>query len=451
MVNPSTSQRLSQRVADAQSANRLPSLAAGLIRGSELVWSDARGTVDGRGGPRADSNTQYRIGSITKTFVAVAIMQLRDQGLLDVNDPLDRHVGGTTFGNVTIAQLLSHSSGLQSETHGPWWERTEGGDWADLTASEPVLRHLPGRRLHYSNVGFGVLGEVVARYREQSWAEVVEAELLKPLGMSRTTQRPQDPHAVGLAVHPFADVVQPEPEHDGGAMAPAGQLWSTVTDLARWAAFLGGDTGDILSPDTLDEMCEPRAVADVPGAPWTVAFGLGIQVWNLEGKRAVGHGGSMPGFLASIAVSRDNGDGVVAFANSTTGMPGDLVKELMSDLAEGEPLPPSEWSATAVPERVLELTGPWYWGPAAFELRAMAEGWLRLGPADGQGRSSRFRPGSDGEWVGLDGYYAGEPLRVVRDARGSISYLDLASFVFTRTPYDPHADVPGGVDPSGWR
>lgn len=451
MLKPSTSHRLTRLLTDTQSTNRLPSLAAGLVRNGDLVWSDACGTIDGRDGLRADSDTQYRMGSITKTFVAVAIMRLRDEGLLDVEDRLDQHLDDTSFGNVTIAQLLSHASGLQAETHGPWWERTPGDDWDDLAASGPVLRHRPGRRFHYSNVGFGVLGEIVARYRRQEWADVVEAELLKPLGMSRTTQRPVAPYAHGLAVHPFADVVLPEPEHDGGAMAPAGQLWSTVTDLARWAAFLGGDTGDVLSRDTLDEMCEPRAVADVPGAPWTSAHGLGIQVWNLDGKRAVGHGGSMPGFLAAIAVNREGGDGAVAFANSTTGMPGDLVVQLLTDLADEEPLPPQEWRATTVPESVLELVGLWHWGPATFELRAMSDGWIRLGPLSGQGRFSRFQPGSDGDWIGLDGYYAGEPLRVVRHPDGSISHLDLASFIFTRTPYDPQADVPGGVDEGGWR
>ncbi len=81
-------------------------------------------------------------------------------------------------------------------------------------------------------------------------------------------------------------------------MAPAGQLWTTVEDLARWATFLGGDTAGLLSADTLAEMCEPHHVVDEPGQPWTGAHGLGWQVWNVDGVRYAGHGGSMPGFLA---------------------------------------------------------------------------------------------------------------------------------------------------------
>ncbi len=97
----------------------------------------------------------------------------------------------------------------------------------------------------------------------------------------------------------------------------------------------------------------------------------------------------------------------------------------------------------------VELVGAWHWGPSRQELRADGEGGLVLG-LPGQGRGSRFRVVGPDEWVGLDGYYAAEPLRVVRDAAGEVSHLDLASFRLTREPYDPGRDVPGGVDVAGW-
>ena len=126
-IEDSTARHLSHLLATEQRRSRLPSVAAGLVRGGDLVWSDAVGTVDGRaGGVAADADTQYRMGSITKTFVAVAVMQLRDRGRLDLLDRFDEHVPGTAFGDVTIAQLLSHGAGLQAETDGPWWERTAG-------------------------------------------------------------------------------------------------------------------------------------------------------------------------------------------------------------------------------------------------------------------------------------------------------------------------------------
>jgi len=168
-LQPATTAALRRRLVQEQSTGRLPSVAAGLVRGGGLVWSDAVGTLSGRSdGEPATTGTQYRIGSITKTFVAVEVMRLRDAGALDLSDRVDTHLpeaSSSEFGHVTVAQLLSHSSGLQAETSGPWWERTQGGEWSDLLASRPQLRFRPGARFHYSNVGYAVLGELVARLR----------------------------------------------------------------------------------------------------------------------------------------------------------------------------------------------------------------------------------------------------------------------------------------------
>jgi hypothetical protein len=134
-------------------------------------------------------------------------------------------------------------------------------------------------------------------------------------------------------------------------------------------------------------------------------------------------------------------------ANSTAGM-GTIGPDLLAVLAEREPLTPEPWHA-AGDASVLELVGTWHWGPSVSVAKAVGE-HLVLGEP-GQGRGSRFAPAGTDEWVGLDGYYTGEPLHVVRAADGTPSHLDLASFRFTRTPYDPAADVPGGVDEAGWR
>ena len=431
----------------------MPSVVAGLVRGGSLVWSGAVGTVDGRGeGRPADEDTQYRMGSITKTFVAVAVLRLRDAGRLDLADRFGAHVPGSSFDDVTIEQLLTHAAGVQAESQGPWWERAPGGSWDDLVGSGVGQRFRAGRRFHYSNVGYGALGRLLEVHHGAGWFDVVRGELLEPLGMTRTTTRPAGPAAQGLAVHPFADVLLPEPEHDAGAMAPAGQLWTTVTDLARWATFLGGETDGLLSEQTLAEMVEPHHVVDEPGKAWTGAHGLGWQVWNVDGVRSAGHGGSMPGFIAGLRVGLGepgSGDGVVVLTNTTaTPAMRTLVGDLLDGLGEREPATPQPWSASGDPA-LLELVGPWHWGPSVDTARAVGE-HLVLGEP-GTGRGSRFRRVGEDLWEGLDGYHAGEPLRVVRRADGSVSHLDLASFRFTRTPYDPEADVPGGVDDLGWR
>ncbi len=443
---------LDHALAGAQREGRLPSVAAGLVRDGRLVWSGAVGTLDGRSGSEpADDDTQYRMGSITKTFVGVCVLRLRDAGRLDLADRFEEHVPGSALGAVTLEQLLTHAAGVQAETDGPWWERTPGGDWDALVGGGAPAgqRFRAGRRFHYSNVGYAALGRLLEVHHGAGWADVVRTELLEPLEMTRTTTRPSGRAAQGLAVHPFADLLLPEPEHDGGAMAPAGQLWTTVGDLGRWATFLGGDTAGLLSAATLGEMCEPHHVVDEPGQAWTGAHGLGWQVWNVDGVRYAGHGGSMPGFLAGLRVRLDDGDGVVTLANttSTTVLRG-LSDRLLEVLKDEGPRAVEPWSAGG-DAGLLELLGTWHWGPSTTTARVVGE-HLVLGEP-GTARGSRFaRMGAD-EWVGLDGYNTSEPLRVVRRADGSVSHLDLASFRFTRTPYDPSADVPGGVDDLGWR
>jgi hypothetical protein len=125
-----------------------------------------------------------------------------------------------------------------------------------------------------------------------------------------------------------------------------------------------------------------------------------------------------------------------------------LGNDLLDLLAAAEPLPVKAWSADATQVSGLELVGDWYWGTTAYDLRLASEGHLVLGEP-GAHRGSRFRPTETG-WVGLDGYHEGEPLVVVRGADGHPSHLDLGSFRFSRTPYDPAADVPGDIHPDRW-
>jgi hypothetical protein len=179
-----------------------------------------------------------------------------------------------------------------------------------------------------------------------------------------------------------------------------------------------------------------------------------MRIQQQGDRTLVGHGGSVPGFLASLQISVEDGLAAVTLANCTSGplvttIAGDLVRIV----AEAEPRIPEPWKPlTEVDDAVLKLVGPWYWGTQAHVLRLAADGGVELGPmAEGPGRGARFRPNGDGTWTGLNGYYAGEVLRAVRRTDGSVSHLDLGSFVFTREPYDRQAPVPGGVDEEGWR
>ncbi len=444
-----TRRALEHRLARGQAEGRTPSMVAGVVRDGRLAWSGGCGLVDG---VAPDADTQYRMGSLTKTFVAVAVLRLRDEGLVDLAAPLEDYLPGTAAGDRTLAQLLSHTAGVAAETPAPWWERSPGAvrpELADILGPDP-LKHAPGRAFHYSNPGFGLLGALVGALRGRAWDEVVAAEILAPLGMTRTTTMPQSPHALGWAVHPWADVLLPEPIHDAGLMAPAGQLWSTIADLARFAAFLMAGDDRVLSRTSVEEMRRPVAPTD--GAPGSSGYGLGLQL--LPGKRPlVGHGGSMPGFLAGLNLSVADDLSSLVLTNATAGpQTGAVGADLIDLVAAAEPRTPTAWRPlTEFDPALLALTGPWYWGAAPLALRLLPGRHLELVGLGNRVREARFRPGTDGTWRGFEGYYDGETLRVVRDDAGEVTHLDLGSFVLTREPYGPAAVVPGGLDAAGWR
>jgi CubicO group peptidase (beta-lactamase class C family) len=454
---PATRRALMHRLAVGQADGRAPSVSSAVVRTAAaggpaggMVWSGGRGMTEGHD---PSSDTQYRIGSISKTLVAIMVMRLRDEGLVDLADPLSKHLDVEAAAGVTVAQLLAHTSGLVAESGGAWWERTRGElrpELADILPDRPRV-HPAGRVFHYSNPGYGLLGGLVSKLRGRPWGEVLHEEVLGPLGMTRTTLLPQPPHVRGWAVHPWADVLQPEPAEDAGHMAPAGQYWSTAQDMSRLAAFLMDGDAAVLADQTLAEM---RTPASGPIAePWTGVYGLGIQLVNVDGRVLHGHSGSMPGFVATVLVSAQDGFGAIVLANATSGV--DVIgvaADIIAAVADREPNPPARWRPLAqVDQALLELTGLWYWGPRGYLLRLLPDRGLALAMEGGHGRASRFRAESDGTWTGLDGYYAGETLRLVRGPGGRVGHLDLGTFLFTREPYGAGSPLAAEPDPAGWQ
>ncbi|MCY1143127.1 serine hydrolase [Actinoplanes sp. Pm04-4] len=447
---PETDRALRHRLATTQVSARAPSLVGAVVRDGRPVWLEGRGSIDGAPPGR---DTQYRIGSITKTFVTLLVLRLRDEGRLTLADPLGDHLPGTAIGDATIGSLLAHTAGLAAEPPGPWWERSPGllrPELADVLRDDPLV-HPPGRRFHYSNPGFAVLGALVAHLRGKPWTEALAAEVLEPLGLTRTGPQPSAPHATGWAVHPWADVVLPEPIQDYGPMGPAGELWSTAGDLARFAAFLLAGDDRVLAPASLEEMRFPASAPEA--GSWQSSYGLGTQLLRRGDRLLTGHTGSVPGFLATVWVNHDEGVGAVALANTTAGLPiGGFTADLLELVADREPRIPDPWQPLPHVDRaLLDLAGPWYWGPALYVLRPLADGWLELGTLAGGDRGTRLRPTGDGTWVGQTGYFAGELLRPHHDDAGAVTHLDLGTFVFTRQPYAPPGVIPGGIEQPGWR
>ena len=417
---------LDRLLAESQ-ADRLPSVAAAVTRTGEAVWSGAVGSASYEEGRDATPDTQYRIGSITKTFTAVAIMQLRASGALDLDDRLEQHIDGIANGSPTIRRLLCHLSGLQREA-GEMFVTGESPTEDDLVASmaeiEFVLR--PGESHHYSNFAFALLGQVVARRSGQPYMQYVDERIIGPLGLARTTWLPQAPKAQGYLVNEYARTVWREPETDLAATASAGQLWSTVEDLGRWAAFLAAGDDDVLAADLVEEMWFPQVMYDP--SDWTLAWGLGLMLYSRDGRIYAGHGGAMAGHLAGVIVDRKTQTGAAALTNSGTRADMELLAiSLAAKVIELWPPEIEAWRPEEEPPAdVRPLLGRW-WSEGNEFVFWWQEGALRgkvASAAEGKGETTFARDG-DG-WRAARGRERGERLRV--DGDGMI----WAGYPFTR-------------------
>ncbi|MGW0434944.1 serine hydrolase domain-containing protein [Micromonospora sp. NPDC003197] len=435
-LQPETRRRIDTLVAEAQEAGRTPSLVAGVVRDGDLVHVAGAGEC-----PIPNPDTQYRIGSISKTMTAVLVMQLRDEGRLGLDDPLECHLPGTPIGGVTLRQLLGHAGGLQREPEGDWWERSAGVDLDTLLAglSTDKLAHPPHRVYHYSNLAYGLLGGMLERITGKPWWQLLRERLLDPLGLHRTTYQAEEPFARGYVVHPWHSTLREEPRTDTGAMAPAGQLWSTTTDLAKWAAFLADPNPDLLDPQTLTEMCAPVVISDLDS--WRSGHGLGLELYRSGDRVYAGHTGSMPGYLAVLTVHRPTRTGVVGFANAYGLRAGSIAgfgEQLLTTVLDTEPPTIRAWRPADAPPPadVAELTGRWWWMGREYEVAwdgTSAE--LTFTAQRPVGAPSwRFTLEGPDRWRCRSGSNNGEILAVRRDAAGRPDILDLATFIFTRDP-----------------
>jgi CubicO group peptidase (beta-lactamase class C family) len=433
---PSYAKDLDTQLADAQRTWKAPSVVASVVREGAVVWSGAVGAAHVDGTP-AGPDVSYRIGSITKTFTAVLVMQLRDAALLELDDPLSRHLPGTRHGGVTLRRLLAHVSGLQREPVGDMWVSLEvPGREQLLGGLEEAELLVPTRTVHhYSNLAYAVLGEVVARISGTTWEQALQERLLDPLGMSRTASEPTGPRAQGYFTEPYADAVRPELDIRTGAAAPAMQLWSTAADLARWAAFLADPVPEVLKLESLEEMRQPLVVWD-PHA-FTLAWGAGLMLWR-KGERVLhGHGGAMPGFLAGVYAYRDETEraGAVVLTNTGRGAdPDSLAADLLNAALDADPRRKPAWSAGEIPDGLRELLGPW-WAEGTEHLVEWREGVLTAVVRGGnEKRRTHFTQTGPDAYQAVRGREQGERLRVERAADGSVERLIFAGYAYTRDP-----------------
>ena len=427
------SARVRHLALDAQRRRRLVSLVAVVAHEGRPLAEVSVGLADvGRGLP-AGPHVQYRLGSITKTLTAVGIMQQVEAGRLSLEQPLETVWPGAPHGGLRLEQLLTHTSGLQREPVGEVWETLELPSTEQLAANAAHARTVvePGAGWHYSNLGFALLGEALAQVAGKSWEEYVRESILGPLGMARTTWRPEDPVAVGYSVTPYQQQVVAEHPVDTGGIAPAAQLWSTANDLSRWADFLGRGDARVLPHDQLELMRIPRVLADLAG--WTIAWGLGLMLVRRGTNVFVGHTGGMPGFLAAAFSAPQFGTSVALLCNTGSGV---AIAQLAADILEavGEVAGKPWLPGTPAPREVEGVLGRWWseWTEWVFSWSGEA---LEARPAGApEAQPERYRRLEGDLWVCERGAERGEEMRVVRDSEGRVVKLYIATYPFTREP-----------------
>lgn len=311
-----------------------PGLSAGIVVDQELIWTGSYGYANIEQQVPASSNTLYRIASISKLFTATSIVQLRDAGKLQLDDPITRYLPWFKIQNrfpdappITIRNLITHTSGLPREAAFPYW--SEKFEFPDLEAVKTALptqeTALPtNTRWKYSNLAVSLAGEIVAAVSGMPYADYVKANVLEPLGMTNThvaMDAPPPNMSVGYNRKFPGKPRDPLPFIDCRAITPAANLATSVEDLAKFAMLQlrSGPAGgtQILSGWSLAEMHRPHWVN--PG--WDGGWGLGFIIWRKAGKTYVGHTGGLQGFTTYLVICPEDKIATIALTNSNDSDP----------------------------------------------------------------------------------------------------------------------------------
>jgi CubicO group peptidase (beta-lactamase class C family) len=348
----------------------VPGAAWGIVIDGELAHSGAAGVRDVATNAPVDADTVFRIASMTKSFTAMAILKLRDEGRLSLDDPAERYVPElkslryptTDSPRITIRHLLTHSEGFPEDN--PWGDQqlAESEEEFSRMMGEGIpFSTAPGIAYEYSNYGFAILGRIVSRVSGKPYDEYVTQNILEPLGMTSTTLHPSKvaPNRRAVGYRWEDERWKEESALAHGAFGAMGGMLTSIRDLSRYVAvFLdawpprdGPETGPIRRA-SLREMQQPwrpsglRVVLDKsPSATHLTSssYGFGLSVTQTCDFRAiVAHSGGLPGYGSHMRWLPDYGVGIIAFGNLTYTGWGRVVGEALDRLARTGGLQPRE-------------------------------------------------------------------------------------------------------------
>lgn len=458
-------QRLSDLIAAFMDERQLTGVSIVLVDDQTLVYAGGFGMADQKRGIPAGADTVYRPGSISKLFNALAVMQLAERGVLDLDAPITRYVPDFSIvvpfidaEPITLRQLLCHRSGLIRESPvGSYFDDAEPTvEAAVRSLANCVLVRPPNTQTRYSNIGAAIAGHVVARASAMEYEAYQQSRLLGPMGMNRSTFRTKAAHARGTASG-YLPIAQP----GGGfrrelapgfelATIPAGNLYAPVTDLARLAMMIfaegrsGG--GQIVRPETLREMLRPQLTESATG------FGLGFNITRFGEWIMASHNGAIYGFSSSFATLPEAKLAAIVLANE------DLVLgpvkgitetalELMLELKQGRPTvapPPLAMPPAELDRFSGEYESESYWARLSIESGPVAAAPRLTALVSGQALSlvpiepRKFR--ADGRWQ----WHA--EFAFTEGADGSIESFQALGQTFCRVQPDAAA-----IPPAEWQ
>jgi CubicO group peptidase (beta-lactamase class C family) len=285
----------------------LPGAAVVVLRDGSVVHAKAYGLASVELGVPNTTATRFRLASVTKSFTALALLQLAEQGRVSLDDPLEKHVPGFAGGDrILLRHVLSHTAGLP--------------DFVSVEEARKVPPDgAPGERLNYSNVGYSVLGRVIEKVTGRTYEEHLREAILAPLGMagSGVDRRAQvtKGRACGYLFLPEGGIVNAE-HTDTAADPGAGGLSSTAEDMGRWASALLA--GRIVSRETLERATTPVTLT----GGRLGAYGQGFMTIPYRGLREFGHGGDISGFNSYVAFYPDERLAVIVLSNVGMRPPG---------------------------------------------------------------------------------------------------------------------------------
>jgi CubicO group peptidase (beta-lactamase class C family) len=397
---------LTSRVDEILSRRPAVGLAVGIVRNGRLEAFTGNGVADIASKTPITEDTVFRIASITKTFTAVAVMQLWEQGLFDLDAPANDYLRGyklvparATWPPATVRHLLTHTSGIPEVVHPSGALSPDFGESVRVGERLPSLAEYyrgglrlvaePGTRFRYGNHGPATLGQLVEDVSGVPLARYFREHIFEPLGMADTDLVRSDHVRARLATGYILRSAGPKAvEAREFVTAGAASIYSTPRDLTRYAAALVGgganDHGRVLEPATVASMFQPHYQPD----PRILGMGLAFFRIDLGGHRAVEHQGTMPGFDSQLFLAPDDGVGVIAFTNGAHGAPFWLPAEVSSLLRQLLRVP-DDTIRTDIPQHP-ELWGDicgWYWlpGPVSdVRVRAMLGAGAEVFVRDGR-------------------------------------------------------------------